>query len=556
MVQRRKPAAMIVAWAGAWLVGLGGASASADSVVPVIGWMRLGSSGGGDSFNVFNGGTSSPTFGTGSAGSINPMTVFASTANQYLNLGDEITLAGQLQINRANLTPGQSIPQGNFSFGLWKKANTNAAAAAAAGWLGYMARPASNSFSGSPILGSLHVRNPDPSGFRTQSFPFANNFNATVAGPPPRCKTGQFCDPNPLTTDGVNVDYLADKSLPSSGSYFSLALAGANNNTNLQYNQLYNFSLHVGRYGSGDSQVDTTLTQVTLYGDYNDNGTVDAADYTVWRDHLGSSYSLPNRDPSASGNVGTNDYSIWKSNFGQQRYSWTVGASDYDGLIPVNSVGGNSWFTSHVVFDFDRIGMVFNGGIAADSANLANVQLSTDTIQTLTLQVNTTTGAANIKNALLTPLAIDYYEISSDKGELDKTSWTGIDGTAMTAPDGNGWDAAGGSDNKFLAEGNLTGSLTLAPNATSPTLGNIFNRATFVENRDLRFYIGLTDGSVIRGNVSYSASTPGAGAGVPEPSAWAMLLFGAMASGAYSCVARRGQNPLGSFFLGGFANDS
>ena len=34
-----------------------------------------------------------------------------------------------------------------------------------------------------------------------------------------------------------------------------------------------------------------------LLGDYNGNGIVDAADYTVWRDHLGQTYALQNRDP-------------------------------------------------------------------------------------------------------------------------------------------------------------------------------------------------------------------------------------------------------------------
>ena len=52
-----------------------------------------------------------------------------------------------------------------------------------------------------------------------------------------------------------------------------------------------------------------------LPGDYNDNGIVDAADYTVWRDHLGSGTSLPNDDTAG---VGPDDYVRWKTNFGQQ----------------------------------------------------------------------------------------------------------------------------------------------------------------------------------------------------------------------------------------------
>lgn len=55
----------------------------------------------------------------------------------------------------------------------------------------------------------------------------------------------------------------------------------------------------------------------TLFGDYNQNGRVDAADYTVWRDKLGAA-SLPNENPAQSpGIVDSADYQVWKSNFGQ-----------------------------------------------------------------------------------------------------------------------------------------------------------------------------------------------------------------------------------------------
>jgi hypothetical protein len=51
-----------------------------------------------------------------------------------------------------------------------------------------------------------------------------------------------------------------------------------------------------------------------LAGDYNDNGIVDAADYSVWRDHLGAAINLPN--DSTPGLVTNDDYLVWKSNFG------------------------------------------------------------------------------------------------------------------------------------------------------------------------------------------------------------------------------------------------
>src|SRR4029077_10202413 len=51
-------------------------------------------------------------------------------------------------------------------------------------------------------------------------------------------------------------------------------------------------------------------------GDYNSNHIVDAADYTVWRDHLGQAFTLPNRDSTNSGNVNQQDYTFWKGRFG------------------------------------------------------------------------------------------------------------------------------------------------------------------------------------------------------------------------------------------------
>jgi hypothetical protein len=54
-------------------------------------------------------------------------------------------------------------------------------------------------------------------------------------------------------------------------------------------------------------------------GDYNSDGVIDAADYTIWRDTLGSTSDLrANGDDtgSSAGVVDQADYQIWKSHFG------------------------------------------------------------------------------------------------------------------------------------------------------------------------------------------------------------------------------------------------
>ena len=56
-----------------------------------------------------------------------------------------------------------------------------------------------------------------------------------------------------------------------------------------------------------------------LPGDFNHDGVVDAADYTVWRDTLGSTTDLrANGDNTgtSAGKIDQADYDIWKANFG------------------------------------------------------------------------------------------------------------------------------------------------------------------------------------------------------------------------------------------------
>ena len=60
--------------------------------------------------------------------------------------------------------------------------------------------------------------------------------------------------------------------------------------------------------------VATSTFTPSLGGDYNNNGVVDAADYVVWRNNLGSGISLPNDDTAG---VGQDDYTRWRGNFGQ-----------------------------------------------------------------------------------------------------------------------------------------------------------------------------------------------------------------------------------------------
>jgi hypothetical protein len=53
-------------------------------------------------------------------------------------------------------------------------------------------------------------------------------------------------------------------------------------------------------------------TDVTASGDFNLDGTVDAADYVVWRNGLGTTYTQ-------------DDYNVWRTHFGQTAGSGAAG---------------------------------------------------------------------------------------------------------------------------------------------------------------------------------------------------------------------------------------
>jgi hypothetical protein len=73
---------------------------------------------------------------------------------------------------------------------------------------------------------------------------------------------------------------------------------------------------------TGDGLID--VTTFLLVGDYNDDHVVDAADYTVWRNNLGSTADLPN--DRTLGMVTFEDYDDWKANFGAMSAGAASGA--------------------------------------------------------------------------------------------------------------------------------------------------------------------------------------------------------------------------------------
>lgn len=204
-----------------------------------------------------------------------------------------------------------------------------------------------------------------------------------------------------------------------------------------------------------------------------------------------------------------------------------------------------------------------------------------------TLIVNTTTGAAAIKNLAAGPIAIDYYEIASTAGRLNQATWNSlsdqnfdaglpadfnnsggaVDGADLTTwkngyatnangdadgdgdtdgrdfltwqqsvgktpGDGDSWDEAGGNSDNLLVELYLN-SVTTLSSMQQVNIGSPF-RTGGPQDLTFRFHIA-GEGGLTQGLVQYVTSGPSTA--VPEPMAASLALVALVAGAA---LKRRG----------------
>jgi hypothetical protein len=135
--------------------------------------------------------------------------------------------------------------------------------------------------------------------------------------------------------DGALAVTLTDDYYPDFGQQFSVlqAVSIANYGVTLGGPDADKFKLV---FSSGELLIESTMAG--LPGDYNSDGIIDAADYTVWRDQLGTT-TLPNRDPSATSPVGQFDYLVWKTNFGATGTGNTAAVPEPASLVLAVFVG-------------------------------------------------------------------------------------------------------------------------------------------------------------------------------------------------------------------------
>jgi hypothetical protein len=157
---------------------------------------------------------------------------------------------------------------------------------------------------------------------------FSQAFDINEAG----LAAGMAGDPNASravywTADGMPVD-LNTLIAPNSGWVLERALAISDTG----------WIAGIGKFDDGSGGVTGTYDRVfmlqlpappVLAGDYNDDGSVDAADYVSWRDNLNTANSLPNDTTPES--IAQVDYDVWRANFGAT-------AAEAAGLAAANSV--------------------------------------------------------------------------------------------------------------------------------------------------------------------------------------------------------------------------
>ncbi len=119
-------------------------------------------------------------------------------------------------------------------------------------------------------------------------------------------------DTDVLLTDLVPFKSLVQGELASFNSFFTPTSIG-------QFNAVYTLKLSDEDLPGEQFQTLTLnlIGRAVLAGDFNSDGLVDAADYTTWRDGLGTIYT-------------TDDYEVWKAHFGES----AAGAATRSSFVP------------------------------------------------------------------------------------------------------------------------------------------------------------------------------------------------------------------------------
>ena len=120
---------------------------------------------------------------------------------------------------------------------------------------------------------------------------------------------------NGWPSDDGNASIYLNNLLADSAAGSSWTLSGGPQDSNGAYNPDPIIRTLIDHPGGDVGSPGIVPGMAALLGDYNQDGVVDAADYTVWRKNLGLVLTLPNEGAS-SGIVDQADYEVWKTGFG------------------------------------------------------------------------------------------------------------------------------------------------------------------------------------------------------------------------------------------------
>ena len=179
---------------------------------------------------------------------------------------------------------------------------------------------------------------------------------------------------NGTTTVSAGATVGGGGSLPGALINNGLVAPGASTTGTLTVNGNYvqssnaTLAIEIGGGGAGAFDVLSVVQGVDtgpVEGDYNEDGAVNAADYTVWRNHLGQTFDLPNEgDDVSTGIVDSEDYDFWKANFGDANLSF--GIASVSGIINISLI--NSFVPS--------AGNMFTVLTAPEGVSAGNLTLS------------------------------------------------------------------------------------------------------------------------------------------------------------------------------------
>jgi hypothetical protein len=163
-----------------------------------------------------------------------------------------------------------------------------------------------------------------------------------------------------------------------------------------------------------------------------------------------------------------------------------------------------TFFVPAPTLEFNRVGFLAGGPMHANRITFNNIDVAAAPIDALTLQVYTAgpdAGTVLIRNNRPQSFEIEYYDIFSDGGSLNDDDWTSLDAQEGNDNEFEGWEEATGNDEGLLSEYRLFSTLNVGPDSRL-SLGKAFNVGG---TEDLKFYVGLDDGSYLRGVVEYVA---------------------------------------------------